>query len=338
MNTTYIGDDGFGGWLDAIRQGTFTLQRGSSGDIVAYVQGKLGVSPADGQFGPLTEKAVKAAQRMYGIKPDGVIGKETISRIESDMQASLSSTAFSLSGTHDVLGASPMNGYQALGLGCQRRTILGDGTTSDSGGSGNIISSVFDMLKQGTQGVIQMKSDKDAAAKAAGDSSAALNAATAADKTAKDALAKALVSEALNLGSASADRLASDLASQAEDAATAGLSPDNQKKRADAARAALQAATNEWQAASAGKDANITKVKELWVKAAQMIYAKTQNAMLQQAAQVPGGVVQHQQDMVKVPSQSWFTRPVLGPIPGIGVVGILAAAGTAVAVMLKKRA
>lgn len=222
-----------------------------------------------------------------------------------------------------------MNGYAALG---HRQTILGEETSSDTGG---IISNIFDMVKQGTQSVVAAKAQKDAANKAAGDSAAALNAAISADNVARDAIAKALISAALSQPSASADQAAMTLALQTEDMAAVGLSSENQKKRADAALDALKKATANWQTAS--KDTTSAKIASFSVQAAQQVYGKTQNMMLQQAAQVPGGVVQHQQEMAKVPSQSWFTRPVVGPVPGWGVLAGLGAIGTAVAVALKGR-
>jgi peptidoglycan hydrolase-like protein with peptidoglycan-binding domain len=53
-----------------------TLRRGSKGDAVVMLQGKLGV-PADGKFGPGTHAAVVAYQRSHGLTPDGVVGPQT---------------------------------------------------------------------------------------------------------------------------------------------------------------------------------------------------------------------------------------------------------------------
>ncbi len=54
-----------------------TLQRGITSDEVANMQARLvelgylnGV--ADGQFGPMTEEAIKAAQRAFGLEPNGI--------------------------------------------------------------------------------------------------------------------------------------------------------------------------------------------------------------------------------------------------------------------------
>lgn len=58
-----------------------TLRKGSSGDCVRYLQGKLnnhgaGIS-ADGNFGPGTETAVKNFQSSRGLTADGVVGPNT---------------------------------------------------------------------------------------------------------------------------------------------------------------------------------------------------------------------------------------------------------------------
>lgn len=58
------------------------LRRGAKGDAVYRLQkrlvnlGFLGISP-DGDFGELTEKAVKAAQLKYKLEADGVVGGAT---------------------------------------------------------------------------------------------------------------------------------------------------------------------------------------------------------------------------------------------------------------------
>lgn len=58
------------------------LRRGAKGDAVYRLQkrlvslGFLGIAP-DGDFGELTEKAVKDAQKMYKLETDGVVGGAT---------------------------------------------------------------------------------------------------------------------------------------------------------------------------------------------------------------------------------------------------------------------
>ena len=58
------------------------LQRGSSGDWVSYLQQlleSLGFSPGaiDGDFGPITEGAVRAFQEAHECTVDGIVGPQT---------------------------------------------------------------------------------------------------------------------------------------------------------------------------------------------------------------------------------------------------------------------
>ena len=53
------------------------LKRGSKGPKVKKLQYDLGVQPADGDFGPATEKAVKKFQKLYQLKQDGIVGPNT---------------------------------------------------------------------------------------------------------------------------------------------------------------------------------------------------------------------------------------------------------------------
>lgn len=58
------------------------LKRGMSGPVVEQLQELLGIE-ADGDFGPGTEKAVKALQKKAGIVADGVVGTYTWAAIEN---------------------------------------------------------------------------------------------------------------------------------------------------------------------------------------------------------------------------------------------------------------
>lgn len=53
-----------------------TLRQGSTGAAVAAVQRALGI-PADGEFGPQTETAVRRFQSTHGLASDGVVGPAT---------------------------------------------------------------------------------------------------------------------------------------------------------------------------------------------------------------------------------------------------------------------
>ena len=79
---------GFQTWsvIDAIIRST--LRRGSTGEDVAYLQGRLngiGFGPLaiDGIFGPATEEAVKKFQKYYGLTVDGIVGIQTWAKLET---------------------------------------------------------------------------------------------------------------------------------------------------------------------------------------------------------------------------------------------------------------
>jgi hypothetical protein len=57
------------------------LKRGSTGSNVRYLQTALGGLKVDGQFGPITDKAVRAFQAAQGIKVDGIVGPITWGRL-----------------------------------------------------------------------------------------------------------------------------------------------------------------------------------------------------------------------------------------------------------------
>ena len=59
---------------------TTTLRRGSKGDAVKQLQQKLGI-PADGDFGPGTEAAVRKWQAANGLTADGVVGPKTLTAL-----------------------------------------------------------------------------------------------------------------------------------------------------------------------------------------------------------------------------------------------------------------
>ncbi|MBQ8718342.1 MAG: peptidoglycan-binding protein, partial [Clostridia bacterium] len=68
------------------------LQRGSGGNPVRTIQLRLNrisnnypripkIYPVDGDFGPSTEEAVRVFQEVFGLTPDGIVGKQTWYRI-----------------------------------------------------------------------------------------------------------------------------------------------------------------------------------------------------------------------------------------------------------------
>ena len=56
------------------------LKLGSKGNEVKLLQEKLNLK-ADGVFGPLTEEAVKDFQRSNGLEVDGIVGNNTLSKL-----------------------------------------------------------------------------------------------------------------------------------------------------------------------------------------------------------------------------------------------------------------
>jgi putative chitinase len=59
---------------------TATLRRGSKGGAVKQMQRKLGI-PADGDFGPGTDAAVRKWQAANGLTADGIVGAKTLAAL-----------------------------------------------------------------------------------------------------------------------------------------------------------------------------------------------------------------------------------------------------------------
>ena len=57
------------------------LRKGSRGPLVAEVQEKLNIEPADGIFGPGTERLIKEWQAENGLVADGILGPNTLGKL-----------------------------------------------------------------------------------------------------------------------------------------------------------------------------------------------------------------------------------------------------------------
>lgn len=99
---------------------TTTLRRGSTGEAVAALQRSLGGITADGQFGPLTEQAVRSYQQAKGLSVTGVV--------DAAMWQSLMGTATTGSG-----GSTPTTGGTASGTyASYSSTTLKRGSTGEA--------------------------------------------------------------------------------------------------------------------------------------------------------------------------------------------------------------
>jgi len=58
-----------------------TIKQGSRGPLVAEVQEKLDIDPADGIFGPGTARIVKHWQSSNGLVADGIVGPKTLGKL-----------------------------------------------------------------------------------------------------------------------------------------------------------------------------------------------------------------------------------------------------------------
>ena len=71
-----LADPGTAGSGGATASSEVVGKRGDRGSAVRSIQSQLGI-PADGVFGPMTERAVKRFQRRHGLEPDGIVGPLT---------------------------------------------------------------------------------------------------------------------------------------------------------------------------------------------------------------------------------------------------------------------
>ena len=210
-------------------------------------------------------------------------------------------------------------------LGIAQGAITNVGQEPPGGGidKKQALSTAFNVASEVLSRGLEYKEGKEAAAVAAKTGAADLRRVVDADQRVKDAVYTARVSEEFKRPTAEADKAAAAQAILAQEIAAEGLSPENQKKRAAAAKAALDRAVAEWQKAAAGANKGAARAKQIMVEVADAIYGKTQ---YQRITANPG------EGQSAAAGPSWWTRPVVGPVPGWGVAvgsaGIAAAVGT----------
>ena len=94
------------------------VERGDRGSAVRSIQSALGI-PADGVFGPQTERAVRRFQRRKGLVVDGVVGPRTRS----------------------ALGLTPFSGSSVQSRSVSVPGVLQQIAVCESGGNPNAVSS-----------------------------------------------------------------------------------------------------------------------------------------------------------------------------------------------------
>jgi peptidoglycan hydrolase-like protein with peptidoglycan-binding domain len=105
------------GAVTATASSDVVVKRGDRGPAVRSIQRALGI-PADGVFGPQTERAVRQFQRRKGLAADGVVGPVTRS----------------------ALGLAPFSGSSVSGRGVGLPRVLQRIAECESGGNPSAIS------------------------------------------------------------------------------------------------------------------------------------------------------------------------------------------------------
>ena len=107
-----------------------SFQRGDDGEEVLAIQKRLvelhyTVGTLDGEFGPATEKAIKAFQAAQGLEVDGVVGSATYKALMNkelppnraqNIVRSILRAAYSVIGTPYVFGGTSPDGFDCYGF------------------------------------------------------------------------------------------------------------------------------------------------------------------------------------------------------------------------------
>jgi peptidoglycan hydrolase-like protein with peptidoglycan-binding domain len=130
---------------------TGTLRRGQNNETVRRLQERLSASgfdvgPADGKFGPRTERAVRDFQRSQGLRADGVVGRRTFGALNSSGVGSRTGDGFDAGRTNANAPTPSGNGTNGVaqmnrvnrGPGMSTGTITVNGNTYQfNSGAGN---------------------------------------------------------------------------------------------------------------------------------------------------------------------------------------------------------
>lgn len=202
---------------------------------------------------------------------------------------------------------------------------IGDAASSMASGGGwgdfasGALSGVFSAVSAGINE--QMKEDQQKKVDAA--SAALLETSITADGEATRASAQACVSMLRRDSSAAADAAAAATAMARQDAAGAKLPPDRIPLRVAAAKRNLDNATATWRSMSAGQPGY--DFAKCMMDAAQVTLDKASGYQFAKQAPnsvpVAGAQQGAQQGAAKSKTGSFWTDPLIGPVPGWGVVG-----------------
>lgn len=184
---------------------------------------------------------------------------------------------------------------------------------------GGIVGPILQFAGEAGKTGISMWEQNETQNRLAAEEQSKLTAALDADRKATAAIARADVAVKLNMPTKAADQGAAEVAERAQDRAGAALSPAASAKRVTVAEDALEkaAAASQSDPKSAYKAALVRAWTKTANKANGITLVTSDSGRNISAGTARGG--------------SWFTRPVVGPVPGWGVavggVGLLTGLG-----------
>lgn len=198
------------------------------------------------------------------------------------------------------------------GLDCFGCYELGEDPADDRGSFlGFNWGGLFDGASGLVKGGLSAYQEDQAKKKLDADNQKKVDAAIKADREASLAVARASVSATLKQASAAVDATAAQRALDAQDRAAAVLSPEGSQARATAADKAADDALAAAQAKPT--DGYLAALAKAWAQTANKAHA---GSIL--SADDADGTAKSKGKGEK--KESWFTRPVIGPVPGYGVV------------------
>lgn len=195
-----------------------------------------------------------------------------------------------------------------------------------------LFSSLFKAAGGAAEGAIEAKEADDQSEAAARKEADKVSAAIAADNAAAVAMARADFSALAKSSTAALDKSAADNAVAAQDKAGADLSDDGQAKRAAAADKAMQTALD--RARAKPSDKYQLALAKAWTTVANKAH---NNAITASDDSSDGsGKGKGKGKKGGGSGESWWTRPVIGPLPGTAVAVGGAGAAVGLGLLIKR--